>query len=311
MSPCPSDNATDPLDGLVAGRPTTARSGTDGGKFAYEVWGLAPCWRHAKRQRLIGRHGRNRVWLNRVANLVWNRFAPLAPDFNVCAQNFVDFRGCARVGVCVFVAVLLCVWVVPDRRTALRRLANPFLAQISVSVVSQPRRVGSKIHTFFSSPATISLFLSLSGCLVEFWWCLKRRPKLGFGSLGFGLFGLRKFGQNTKKPPLLNPQEPTASMENPLKKLQNLSENPSNLSQKPKQFAKRFVFDFAQLDMCVCVCVRLVHVLLVASSGQLRVVHHALDDDDTDGRNRLWPNRLWPSLSAFFFLAKPTLAKLT
>ena len=37
------------------------------------------------------------------------------------------------------------------------------------------RRVGGpKFRAFFSSLATISLFLCLSGCLlVEFWWCLK------------------------------------------------------------------------------------------------------------------------------------------
>ena len=82
-------------------------------------------------------------------------------------------------------------------------LAKPILAQIGVSVFGELRRVGPskggaqtqkksgaegwgvdgapkgegpKISRFFSSPATISLFLCLSGCLlVEFWWCLKRR----------------------------------------------------------------------------------------------------------------------------------------
>ena len=45
-----------------------------------------------------------------------------------------------------------------------------------------PRRVGPEgwepkfSRFFFPSPATCSLFLSLSGCLlVEFWWCLKRQ----------------------------------------------------------------------------------------------------------------------------------------
>ena len=40
-----------------------------------------------------------------------------------------------------------------------------------------PKGGGPKISRFFFPfPATISLFLCLSGCLlVEFWWCLKRR----------------------------------------------------------------------------------------------------------------------------------------
>ena len=40
----------------------------------------------------------------------------------------------------------------------------------------EPRRVGGpKFRPFFSSPATISLFLCLSLCLlVEFWWCFWR-----------------------------------------------------------------------------------------------------------------------------------------
>ena len=50
-----------------------------------------------------------------------------------------------------------------------------------------PEGWGPKFRSFFfPSPATISLFFSLSGCLlVEFWWCLKAGPEMcTFGVLG-------------------------------------------------------------------------------------------------------------------------------
>ena len=49
------------------------------------------------------------------------------------------------------------------------------------------RRTAQNFALFFPSPATISLFLCLSGCLlVEFWWCLKcQSPHMcAFGVLG-------------------------------------------------------------------------------------------------------------------------------
>ena len=65
--------------------------------------------------------------------------------------------------------LLLLLWV-GLRRTALRRTAQNFAL-------------------FLPFPATVSLFLCLSGCLlVEFWWCLKRR---GLKCARFGLSGCR------------------------------------------------------------------------------------------------------------------------
>ena len=68
-----------------------------------------------------------------------------------------------------------------------------------------PRRVGPRVWGaknsafFFSSPATISLFFCLSGCLlVEFWWCLKRRdPQM----CTFGVLGLSCEAPAAPKPP--------------------------------------------------------------------------------------------------------------
>ncbi len=57
-----------------------------------------------------------------------------------------------------------------------------------------PRRVGAQnFALFLPFPATVSLFLCLSGCLlVEFWWCLKRRdPLMCTGSGPSPAFGRR------------------------------------------------------------------------------------------------------------------------
>ena len=71
-----------------------------------------------------------------------------------------------------------------------------------------PRRVGGpKFRVFFPSPATISLFLCLSGCLlVEFWWCLKRRsPSMcPFGVLGLSCEAPAAPKRSSKTPPKFN-----------------------------------------------------------------------------------------------------------
>ena len=73
---------------------------------------------------------------------------------------------------------LPCVWWVcsgPLRRTPLRR--TPL------------RRTAQNFALFLPFPATVSLFLCLSGCLlVEFWWCFEgRNPSM----CTFGLSGCR------------------------------------------------------------------------------------------------------------------------
>ena len=60
--------------------------------------------------------------------------------------------------------------------------------RVGVRRVGARRRRAQNFAFFFPSPAPISLFFSLSGGLVEFWWCLKRR---GPEMCTFGLSGCR------------------------------------------------------------------------------------------------------------------------
>ena len=54
-----------------------------------------------------------------------------------------------------------------------------------------------KFRSFFQPLSQQNAFSSLSGCLLEFWWCMKRRgaQMCAFGVLGFGATGA-SHGQN-------------------------------------------------------------------------------------------------------------------
>ena len=84
--------------------------------------------------------------------------------------------------------------------------------------VGAPKGEGPQISRFFPFPATVSLFLCLSGCLlVEFWWCLKWwGPEMcTFGVLGLSCeapagrstlwntkIGQSRFGHSRSRPRL-------------------------------------------------------------------------------------------------------------